>query len=453
MTRCAHCPGTNPCLPVDGPSNSPVLFVGEAPGKRENQKGRVFIGQVGEELNQHYLPLAGLRRSAVRFTNAIRCTPSTAGGKLDIKRRQDTDLLESCARHHLAEDMVSRPPRYLVALGTFACRALIGEGFDLELNHGIPHPSKWGIPVFPMFHPALGLYEPKKMMMIRFDWMRLRQFLEGTLELPKDPYPFPDYAEVTDVQEVLALDPTRAIGADTETLRGGYPFCLTYSQAPGTGRLIRVERPDLLHAFQRQLQNWRAPILFHNWFYDWTVTEEMGLRFPHRHTVDTMAEVYRLGILPQGLKALSWRELGMEMQDFEDVVKPHSVAKVLDYYRLVQLCDWPKPPEELRINSKTGFWEFYRPQGMNTKIKRFWTDYGKNENKDVFKAWENWESAHAMIEQELGPWPGMCVSHAPFEDVLFYACRDADATLRLWHLIRKMQARVRKQSPQDWRAA
>jgi hypothetical protein len=56
-----------------------------------------------------------------------------------------------------------------------------------------------------------------------------------------------------------------------------------------------------------------------------------------------------------------------------------------------------------------------------------------------------------MIEEELGPWPGMDIRHAPFEQVIHYACRDADATLRLYHLIKKMRPFVRKFSQELWR--
>lgn len=450
ITRCTLCPGTNACLEPDGPGEADILFIGEAPGAQENRKGRVFIGKTGDEVNRHYLPLAGLRRDRVLFTNAIRCFPVTPGGKLDPKNKAHLALLDACAAHHLYPLIERLQPKLLVPLGAFAIRSLGLENYSLDVGHGIPTTSAWGIPVFPMYHPALGIHEPKKMLHIRTDWHRLRSYLSGRLALPADTTET-DYSEVTDAREIADLDPTQPLAGDTESKRGGEPFCLTFSQAAGTGRLINAGRTDLLAAFQTQLDRWEAPILFHNWLYDWAVTERMGLRFPYRRIVDTMAFVYRLGNLPQGLKALAFRECGMEMQDYEDVVSPHSTERVLDYYRALQAMDWPKPAEELVQDSKTGLWKLYKPQSLSTKLKRFFTDYRKNPEKDVFKTWENWEVHHAELTAVAGEWPGMCISHVPFHLTLQYACRDTDALIRLWPILLRMKANVRHTTQERWR--
>lgn len=455
MTRCALCPGTNACIPPDGPMDADIVFIGEAPGFQENQNalkhfpGKPFIGSSGKEVDQHYLPLAGLRRHRVIFANTISCLPTSAGGKLDPKRRQDVALAQCCFAHHLRPLIERVRPQLIVTLGAFARIGMAMEG-TLDHDHGIPQEAPDGRVVFPMYHPALGIYEPKKMLLIRNDWIRLKKFLVGTLDLHVDDVET-DYQEVEDGEELDRLDPSQPLACDTESKRGGEPFCFTYSQNAGAGRLIRASRWDLLLRLNRYLQEWKAPILWHNWFYDWTVTEAMGLTFPFRKIVDTMASVYRLGNLPQGLKALAFRELGMEMQDFEDLVIPYSREHVLNYYRIAQTCDFPKPDEELKIDDKTGQWKLYRPQGMSTKLKRFFTDYEKNPDKDVFLTWDNWEASQAMIEAEIGPWPGMCISHVPFEKTLHYACRDADALIRLWPVLQQMKARVRKYPQHEWR--
>jgi uracil-DNA glycosylase len=451
MDRCSLCPNVHVCVPPSGPEDAEILFIGEAPGKQENARKQVFVGKTGDEVNRHYLPLAGLSRSRVRFTNAIRCLPTSAGGKLDPKRRKDIELLESCTYRFLAQETVGR--RLLVPLGAFACRAICPE-IDLEHQHGIPFENDYGT-IFPMYHPALGIYEPKKMLMIRNDWLRLGRYLKGTLALYEDAYEgIEDYQEVTDADEIHDISECSPIGCDTESKGDGTPYCLTYSQHPGTGRLIRASRPDLLYVFNTKLSHHRGAILFHNWFYDWKITEEMGLVFQHHRIVDTMAEVYRLGNLPQGLKTLIYREVGMTMQDFTDLVSPYSRELVLNYYEIARLHDWPKPEEQLEIDDQTGLWTLYKPQGMNTKLKRFFTDLSKAPDKDVFGMWEkNWVAEQPMIEAQCGTWPGICISHVPFEKVLHYACRDADALIRFWPILRQMQSRVRKFSQDQWRRA
>lgn len=449
MDRCSLCPDTNLCIPPDGEGD--ILFIGEAPGKDEQRKAKVFCGNTGDEVNRHYLPLAGLRRDATCFTNAIRCLPTTAGGKLSADRAGDRALLQSCTSRHLYPHIERGAYRTLVPMGAFACQAICPE-VNLEIDHGFPVETAWGIPAFPMYHPALGIHEPKKMLMIRNDWQRLKSYLGCRLHIPEDEYPNPDYREITDVRELEELDPTRVLAGDTESKRTREPYCLTYSQSPGVGRLILSERQDLLLRFQWYLDRWQAPILFHNWLYDWGVTESMGLSFPPRKIVDTMARVFHLGNLPQGLKALSRRELGMRMQDFDDVVTPHSRLNVLVYYQIAASMDWEKPEEQLVMDDKTGKWTLYRPQSMSTKLKRFHTDYSKNPEKDVFKMFEdNWEAHQTEIEEKCGPYPGKCISHVPFDEALTYACRDADSLLRLWPVIQRMNSNVRHTSQEHWR--
>jgi len=450
VTRCALCPGVNTCVQPQGPSDADILFVGEAPGKDENKMGVPFIGKTGEEVNGHYLPLAGLQRDRVMFHNAISCLPVSAGGKLDPTRAKDQELLASCAETHLYPLIERMRPRVIVTLGAFAAAAL-NPDIQLDLQHGLPTTSPWG-PVFPMYHPALGLHSPKQMLYIRTDWMRLKRYLKGTLVQPRDGFLEPDYAEVTDPEELMAIPSTGPLAMDTEVKRGGDPFCLTYSHRPGTGRLIRADRQDVLRAFQRELARRRGPLLFHNWLFDRPVTRAMGLTLLDASVIDTMVRVFHLGNLPQGLKALALRELGMVMQDFDDLVTPYSRQLVLTYYLDAHTGDhtWTKPEEQLR-REPSGAWKLYKPQSMGTKLKRFFTDLRRNPAKDVFTMWDNWEDHHAEIELVCGPWPGKCITHAPFEQVLHYACRDADATLRLYGLLERMRRQVRRAPQEKWR--
>lgn len=447
MNRCALCPDIHKCLPPDGPADSDYLFIGEAPGLQEESQGRIFVGNTSRELNDGYLPQAGLRRDRVRIINAIACLPPGAKGKLDSSKPKDLAMLQSCAETHLYPELESRDRKLIITMGVFAALA-VDPDINLELQHGIPVQTKWGI-VFPMYHPAQGLHEPKRMLMIRTDWIRLRKYIRGTLSLAEDQYPNPDYSEVVDPKELDFLDPTCPIACDTEFSRSKGPFCITYSQQPGTGRLIRADRKDLLLKFQYKIGVWEDIILFHNWLYDWNVTEDMGLVFPFKKIRDTMLRVFHLGNMAKGLKALAYRELGMAMQDFEDLVGPHSTLEVLRYYHDAQAISWPKP-DPIMERDKNGRLKVKKPQGMNTKIKRFFTDYSKNLEKDVFKMWtDNWTDSQQMMEEECGPWPGMDIIHAPFDEVLWYACRDSQATLQINPLLEYAKEQCHAGKPQE----
>ena len=452
--RCPICPGTHNCVEGTGPEcNSTGIFIGEAPGRDEDKRREPFVGKTGREVNDHYMPLAGIRRPNVRVTNAIQCLPDTPKHKLDLNKQAHKDLLQSCAEHHLYPELERSNPRLIVPMGAFACCA-IDPSIELELQHGMPVKTAFGT-AFPMYHPAGGIHEPKKMLQIRTDWYRLRRQLGGTLILPVDRYPTPDYLECSSLRELDSYlgGSTECLAVDTETTRRGTPFCITFSVRPGTGRLIRAENRRILDRFQEYLDSWSGRILFHNWLFDGEVVEEMGLTFPWRRIVDTMVKVFQLGNLPQGLKALAYREMGMHMQDFDDLVTPYSRELVLEYYRQAWQEEWSTPPQQL-LRTNEGKYKVYKPQGFRTKLKRFWTDYAKNPEKDVFETWNNnWEEHQAEVSAVVGPWPGKCITHVPFEKVIFYACRDADATLRLWPIIQTMTSRVRKLPQEKWRDA
>ena len=109
------------------------------------------------------------------------------------------------------------------------------------------------------------------------------------------------------------------------------------------------------------------------------------------------------------------------------------------------MCHAPSPPiEKPRSNTR-----------LSSILKRFFTDYEKApDTKDVFIMWEkNWVAQQAMMEDVYGPWPGKCITHVPFEKVLYYACRDVDALIRLWPVLQGMKARVRHFSQELWRVA
>lgn len=452
MDRCALCPGVNNCVPPQIPDcNIYTLFVGEAPGYDENKALRPFVGKTGQELKGGYFPLAGIREHEAYITNAVKCLPISSKGKLDLNKEKDKALLLCCAETHLYSEIEEIKPKLLVLMGAFACYA-VDPAISLDLHHGIPFMTRLGIMAFPMFHPASGMHEPKKMLQIRTDWIRLKQYFREYLRIAVDEYPNPDYREVENEVELGTFEmmPDKPIACDTESSRSKGPYCLTYSQEPGVGRLIRAERTDLLEAFQDILKHWTGPILFHNWLYDKTVVEKMGLKFPNKLIRDTMVRSFHLGNLPQGLKALAFRELGMEMQDFEDLVKPYSTNHILTYFRAAYDLEWPKPPSQM-IMQDDGTLKKYQPHRFSTKLKTFFTLLKKDPEKDVFKMWDNWEEHQHDMEDQLGPYPGLDIDHAPFDKVLKYACRDADSTIRLWHVLERMKKAVRKGPQEQWR--
>lgn len=459
MSRCPACPAKYECVEPNGPCEQGGIYaLGEAPGYEENRKKEPFIGKTGREVNEAYLPLAGLRRSAIRFNNSIRCLPDTPQNKLDLKKEPHRELLRVCSEHHLLPELERLKPRLIIAMGAFACRVL-DPSIELELQHGIPVQTAWGT-VFPMYHPAGGIHEPKKMLHIRTDWYRLKQYLKGQLKIAVDPFVgAEDYGTIEDPYELnydLGGMQDLPLACDTENRHDGTPFCLTYSTFAGRGRLVRATDLASLSHFQKFLNEWEGPILWHNWLHDNKITDPLGLVFPRKKIVDTMVRVFELGNLPQGLKALSYRELGMRMLDFDDLVTPHSTPLALRYLRQAMDMEWPKP-EPIPERQSDGTIKIRQPQKMGTKIKSALTRYQKDASKDMYELWGKWEDEHELIQSIAGKWPSKCISHAAEADwktTEYYACRDADALGRFYRdVLRPMERRVRRGPQESWRDA
>lgn len=457
MDRCALCLGKRNCVPGNGPvRQGDYLFLGEGPGPDEDKKGIPFCGRTGREVNEGYLPMLGMRRENVRFDNASHCMPES---RMDLNDAKDRALAECCAEAHLYPYLEQYKPKLIIAMGAFACHVL-DPTIDLELHHGFPRSTPWG-KVFVMYHPAGGLHEPKKMLNIRSDWARLRKYLVGKLVLPSDPYiGAEDYAVIQTEDELdadLSGMEDLPLASDTESTRQGIPFCYTYSTRKGRARLIKSTSSKVLSRLQGHLDRWRGPLLWHNWLYDARVVDRMGLRFKPHLIADTMLKAFHLGNLPLGLKSLAYRELGMEMEDFDDLVTPYAKPRILQFYYDAYAEVW-EPPEPFLYRNKDGQYKLKKPQSMSKKLKGLLHRLGKDPDTDLFDIWPKWEKdypgTHDLIESKMGQWPGKCISYA-WEDnrerTIRYACRDSDALLRLWPLLQHMQSRVRSTSQENWR--
>jgi DNA polymerase len=151
IRRCARCglaASRTHAVPGAGASRARILLVGEAPGRSEDEAGRPFCGAAGKVLDEALLR-AGLPRSEVFITNAVKCRPPG-------NRRPRGAELAAC-RPYLLAQLAAVRPRAIVALGQTAVRDLLGPGASLARLRG-----RWstfgGVPLLPTYHPAAVLY-------------------------------------------------------------------------------------------------------------------------------------------------------------------------------------------------------------------------------------------------------------------------------------------------------
>jgi DNA polymerase len=131
-------------VPGEGNPHADVVFVGEAPGAREDALGRPFVGAAGKLLDE-LLVEAGLVREDVWITNVVKARPP--------KNRDPTVAEAAHCRPWLEAELALIAPRLVVPLGRhalkhFAPEARIAEVHGRLLDGGL----------FPLYHPAAAIY-------------------------------------------------------------------------------------------------------------------------------------------------------------------------------------------------------------------------------------------------------------------------------------------------------
>lgn len=441
--KCAKCPGTNKCIAGDGPTPARVYMWGERPGTEEERYGsRPFSGRTGKELNENYLYLAGLQRNDIYFANTVRCAD-------DVTKTPGNPLIESCSRTFMPYELDAVKPLFLVPLGATACSIL--PDINLDLHHGMPlKRDLWGKSYFvvPMFHPAFGLHDPRKMTPMLDDWKRLRLILDGRYRIIKDACPTTDYRWATGYDEVASymrsgLCPwIEFAGLDTETDNGAI-WCITISLRPGSGILFRVNDPEALRAFVEF--SGRFHWFIHNAVFDLEKLHTIGIVL--RHVTCTMQGSYHRGNLPQGLKPLAYRLLGMTMTSYEDTVIPHSRAKLADWLMAAIEFEGENITVKERISEKTG--KVLKPKVSQSKLyTRLIAIYRYVTSSPTYDGWKKFDELDkndkGRLQGALGYIPRRSIVWTPTADALRYAVCDSDAGLRLGLHMRSQERLIRR---------
>ncbi len=150
--RCAiGCNGTR-AVTGEGPARARLMIVGEQPGDREEQTGRPFVGPAGQLLDSH-LQRAGLDRSTIRLTNAVKHFKFEQRGKRRIHQTPTAGEVDRCRWWLDAERRLVRPT-VILALGANAGRALLGRTPSIGRERGGPASLPDGTQVWLSAHPS-----------------------------------------------------------------------------------------------------------------------------------------------------------------------------------------------------------------------------------------------------------------------------------------------------------
>jgi uracil-DNA glycosylase family protein len=119
-----------------GPSQAPVVLVGEQPGDIEDRRGEPFVGPAGALLDRA-LAEVGLDRADAYLTNVVKHFKHhlDRGGKRRIHDTPRRDEIVAC-RPWLIAEFAQLRPRVVVALGATAAQALCGASFRVTKSRG-----------------------------------------------------------------------------------------------------------------------------------------------------------------------------------------------------------------------------------------------------------------------------------------------------------------------------
>jgi probable DNA metabolism protein len=142
----------------EGPLDATIMFVGEQPGDQEDLAGRPFVGPAGQLLDAA-LEKAGIDRSAVYVTNAVKHFKFVPRGKRRIHNKPDAGEIEACRWWIGHERELIRPP-VTVALGATAAQSLFGKTMAIGKNRGAPLKLPDGGECWITVHPSFLLRIP-----------------------------------------------------------------------------------------------------------------------------------------------------------------------------------------------------------------------------------------------------------------------------------------------------
>jgi DNA polymerase len=154
-----------------GNADADLLFVGEAPGQKEDEQGVPFVGAAGKLLSD-LLGEVGIERDDVFIANVLKCRPPQ-------NRNPESEEIERCSPW-LWRQIELIQPIVVITLGNFATKLLRGDPTGISGLHGRVEDRVLGtrcVRLMPSFHPAAALYQRSNRELIAADFARIPELL------------------------------------------------------------------------------------------------------------------------------------------------------------------------------------------------------------------------------------------------------------------------------------
>ena len=171
---CALCKDATPVL-GEGNPKADVMFIGEAPGAKEDELGRPFVGAAGKFLDE-LIETMGWKRSDVYISNVVKYRPPE-------NRDPTPEEKEQCMPWLKLEISIVKP-KVIIPLG----RHSLGHFFpklSISDAHGKPQKLTEDVTVFPIYHPAAAMHNGNLRQALYEDFTNLKTFLDSQDIAPK----------------------------------------------------------------------------------------------------------------------------------------------------------------------------------------------------------------------------------------------------------------------------
>jgi uracil-DNA glycosylase len=167
-----------------GNENASILFVGEAPGKNEDEQGLPFVGRAGKNLDE-LLQKVGLSLKDVYIANILKCRPPENRAPLPEEIKAHTPWL--------IEQIKKIKPLVVCSLGNYATKFFLSEGDFEKMDKQPGITSVHGkvrfveingmkIKLIPLFHPAAIIYNQHLLPLWEKDMEIVKKEIRESLE-------------------------------------------------------------------------------------------------------------------------------------------------------------------------------------------------------------------------------------------------------------------------------
>ena len=155
----------------DGNLDAEIVFIGEAPGKNEDEQGLPFVGAAGKFLNE-MLAQAGLVRGDVYITNIVKYRPPNNRDPLPEEKKAFWP--------YLVRQLDIITPKVIVTLGRHSMEYFLPDA-KISLIHGEAKRITFGdrkLVIVPLYHPAAALYNGGMRQTLIDDFLHVPKVIE-----------------------------------------------------------------------------------------------------------------------------------------------------------------------------------------------------------------------------------------------------------------------------------